>query len=410
MRLPCVTCKGSDPRNCGRTFCPITAKYQTMQQVKTHITKQDFVGDAPAPFVGHFGYPRVNVGILSTPEPKEDAIRYDDPRRWGRENTQLSELMEIRGSLINAHQKSGVKEQNKTVQLAQEVAMAKRPPTMEVKLDKIPKSSMKLDAYSAPMGPRAGLVKAELTENTKIATKVEKVYSDTDLKAKDAMKQLYKGGVDENALSRMLSVGVMGSKALRKLVPTRWSITATDDMLGQDIIKELYDYNEIDYRAYTGSHLGNYFLILTLPGPWSYELFETYQPNTSWNLFSDEPACTTDFEGPFGRSAYVEETAGGYYASRLPILEHLKEKKKVGSILVLRVITGEYAVPMGVWVVREAVRKAMATPPITFADESLLMNYAKARMKKFFNLDAEYFFKRSSLLKERKQPRLTSWN
>ena len=411
MKLPCISCKGSDPRNCGRTYCPIIAKYEGVKKANKESAKKDYQGPAPAPFVGHYGYPNVNVGLLSITQPTPDAGRFDDPRRWAKENTQLPELIELRSSLVNAHVKAHIKHQDAFTQLAQETAMAKNPVDVEIHLAKEPTARLQTDAFTAPTGPRATLVQARLTQNQTITTKVEKVFADTDWKAKDAIRYLYKHSVDENSLSRMLSVGVMGSKALRKMVPTRWSITATDDMLAQEVIKELYDFNEVGYQAYTGSHLGNYYLILTLPGPWSYELFETYQPNTSWNLFNDEQAFSTDYEGPYGRAEYASETAGGYYAARLPIVEELKKIKRVGSIIALRVITGEYAVPMGVWVVREAVRNTMQNKPLEFADEKLLFDYARIRLKKFFNVNADIFFKQSLLLKERKQQsRLSLWN
>ncbi|MFQ5620474.1 MAG: hypothetical protein ACE5FT_01365 [Candidatus Nanoarchaeia archaeon] len=409
MKLPCIQCKGRDPSNCGRTFCPIIAKYQSQVRSTPKTAKKDYFGPAPTPFVGHYGYPKVNVGILSATEQVNDKDNLDNPRRWGKENTPFHELIDLRTSLVNANFKSNIKRPAKQVALAQEVAMARRPVEVEINLNKTPKPRLTSDPYSAPTGPNAKLEKVKLTENPKIPTKVEKVFDDTDLKAADAMKYLYKSNFDENYLTRILSIGTLGKKLNRRLVPTRWSITATDDIVCKDVIKELYDYKEIDYKAYFGSHLGNYFLILTMPGPWSYELFETYQPHASWNAFNEEPSCTTDYEGPFGRKDYVKETAGGYYASRLPIVEHLKKIKRNGSVIVLRVITGEYAVPMGVWVVREAARKAINSKPLVFSDEKLLLDFATMKLKKFFNIDPTAFFKKSILLKERKQPRLRNF-
>ena len=409
MKLPCIQCKGRDSSNCGRTFCPIVAKYQSHVKSQPHTNKKDYQGPAPTPFVGHYGYPSVNVGILSTQHQVEDKDNLDNPRRWGKENTPFHDLIDMRTSLVNANFKSNIKKPAKQVVLAQEVAMAKKPVDVEINLNKSPASRLRTDPFSAPTGPNAKLEKVRLTENPKIPTKVNKVFDDTDWKAADAMKYLYKHDFDENYLTKILSVGTLGKKLNRKLVPTRWSITATDDIICNDIIKRMYDYKECEYKAYTGSHLGNYFLVLTLPGPWSYELFETYQPHASWNEFNEQPVSTTDYEGPFGRKEYVKETAGGYYASRLPICERMDTDKRCGSIIVLRVITGEYAVPMGVWVVREAARKAMQSKPIEFADETLLFQYATARLKKFFNLDPTIFFKKSKLLKERKQPTLSNF-
>jgi hypothetical protein len=70
-------------------------------------------------------------------------------------------------------------------------------------------------------------------------------------------------------------------------------------------------------------------------------------------------------EGYEGRTAYVEETAGAYYAARLGVLEHLQERDKQAKCLVLREITDDYWAPVGVWQVREGVRNAFDGEPGT---------------------------------------------
>jgi hypothetical protein len=206
-----------------------------------------------------------------------------------------------------------------------------------------------------------------------------------------------------------LSVGNLGIGKNRKLVPTRWSITAVDDTVGKDWLNEIRQYPETDYTSFFGGYLGNYFLILFYPDVWSYELFETYMPKSSWNV-TEETQFTTDYEAYAGRKTYAENCGGGYYAARLPILEKLKGMKRQASVLCLRFITGEYAVPLGVWVVREAVRKAMSSKPLHFADKSLMMKYANALIKKKFGFNLDNITKYSILLKEIKtQRKLTSF-
>ena len=111
----------------------------------------------------------------------------------------------------------------------------------------------------------------------------------------------------------------------------------------------------------------------------------------------------TDYEDVFGRKNYVQETAGGYYAARLPILDKLKELKRKGSILALRFITEEYTIPLGVWVVREAARKALANKELEFGGEELMIRYAEIFSKKKFGVDITGIIKKSKLLKNRKE-------
>ncbi|MDP2906805.1 MAG: hypothetical protein Q8O03_02595, partial [Nanoarchaeota archaeon] len=233
-------------------------------------------------------------------------------------------------------------------------------------------------------------------------TKVDKVVSDTDLKATDAILYLYKNEFDENFLSRMLSIGTLGLKKNRKLVPSRWSITSVDDILGKNFINQIKDFPTANYQAYFGGYLGNYFLVLFLPEVWSYELFETYAPNASWNT-SGEVQFMTDYEPYRGRKSYAENCVGGYYSNRVVIAEKLASMKRQASVLSLRFITGEYSVPLGVWCVREATRKAINSKPIEFASKELMLSYAKNLVKEKFNIEVDNILKHSILLKNIKQ-------
>lgn len=399
MNIRCIRCKGRDPRsNCGRSFCPIYAKAEAMFTVEKMQLKQDFFGASPAPFVGHHGYPNLNVGILSPPEKKEDIDEYDAPRHWAERNYQIPKIIGFRSSLINSRFKSHIKEQSPMLNLSQEVGMSSRPVDVEISLKEKPHFSLNTDAFLAPTGPNAIIRKARLAENPKVDTRVDKAVSDTSLHAKDAITYLYKKDFDENFLTKLLSVGNLGIGRSRKLVPTRWAITATDDMIGKDILDSVRAYPESDYLAYYGGYLGNFFLILFFSKNWSYELFETYMPHAEWNQ-TENIQFTTDYEGYGSRTSYAENCAGGYYAARLPILEKLKDMKRQSAVLALRFITGEYAVPLGVFVVREAVRKALHSRPIGFSGHDLMLKYAKALVQKKFGYNINNLLVYSKLLK-----------
>ncbi|MBD3304277.1 hypothetical protein GF343_03960 [Candidatus Woesearchaeota archaeon] len=407
MQVPCIKCKGRNPSNCGRTFCPITAKYQAMFKVKGQFKSEDFFGSSPAPFIGRFGYPNINVGILSPPEHRDDAWLHDAPNHWSKEEFKIPQIVDLRSSLINSRFKAYVKERSdRLLGITQEVGMASKPVDIEVNLKKKPVFCLNTDAYMAPTGPNADLRKIQVTSNPRIHTKVDKVVSDTSLKSVDGLNYLYKKGFDDNFLSKLLSVGTLGFKDRRRLVPTRWSITATDDTLSRSMMPEIRQYPECDYLAYFGSYLGNYYLILFFSEFWSYELFESYLPKATWNP-TNKLDYTTDYEGFYGRKSYAENCVGGYYTVRLALAEKMKQMKRQASVLVLRFITGEYAIPLGVWVTREAARKTLSNRPVRFSDKKLMLTYAKHLIKKRFGVDIGFILNESVLLKELgKQKRL----
>ena len=104
----------------------------------------------------------------------------------------------------------------------------------------------------------------------KIDKKIDKVVND-EIKSSEGLEYLYKHNFSEYTLSKILSVGVLGLKKDKKLVPTRWSITATDDTLGKALLKQIREYKWIEnYEFYFGSFMGNHYLLLFFPNVFSY--------------------------------------------------------------------------------------------------------------------------------------------
>ncbi len=355
-------------------------KYKDIEQVpQLQIAKkfkQEFAGSAPAPFIGRMGYPNVNVGFLS-PQFLGDTSHYDAPKLWSRGKFSIGQVATMRYGLVNARTKWNIKDvyagdkgggmNNRQLDIIQEVGMASRPVELEVALMEMPQLHLTQETAITPFGPGSELRKVRITANTKVDNRVENVVADTDLKAVQGVKGLYLKGIEENQLTKLISVGTLGLGKNRKLVPTRWSITAVDDILGKERINEIKQYAmRGDFGVYFGGHFGNYYLLLFFPEGWSYELFETYleTPVNPWS--KNGYVYSTDYENYAGRKVYAEETAGGYYACRFPIVEKLAEMKRQAGVLALRFISSEYTVPLGVWVCREATRKTLAEKPLSF--------------------------------------------
>jgi hypothetical protein len=384
MNKECIKCKGRGL--CGRKICAISSKLSSQKKLNLQA-KQDYFGEAPNVFVGRYGYPNINVGILST----EQYNNHDEPLLWSRENAQIQKIIDLRTSLINSSFKTSIRSFNdRFLALSQEVSLSTKPVDVEINLNKKPSFNLNFNQDTMPHGPNVGLKKAAITENPKIPCKVDRVVSDYYLKAADAISELRKS-FDEHYLTKVLSVGNLGIKQDRKLVPTRWSITAVDDIVGKQIMEEIKKYSESDLLAFFGGYLGNYYLILFFPHCWSYELFET--------IIGEKTSFATDHEFYEGRKDYASNTVGGYYAARHAILEKLSLIKRQAGVLALRFITNEYWAPLGVWVVREATRKSLSSKPLEFGSQELMLKYATAFIGKKFNFNLDTLLSQSHLLK-----------
>lgn len=399
MNIQCLRCKGR--HLCSREFCPIQVKIGSQKKFNI-AAKKDYFGESPNVFIGRYGYPNINVGILSV----EDYQENDNPLFWSSRNYSINTIVDLRSSLVNSQFQTNIKTfNNKMLEISQEISQAVKPADVEINLEKKPSFTLSFNQDVMPHGPRVKLKKAQITENPRIPKKVDKAVSDYDFKANDAINSLYESNFDEHYLTKILSVGNIGVKTERKLVPTRWAITAVDDAIAKKLRNEVKDFNETNHIAFFGGYLGNYYLILFFPNIWRYELFEAYVGKGS-----QKGMFATDYENYRGRKSYADNTAGGYYAARMAILEKLKSMKRQGSCLCLRFITEEYWAPLGVWVVREATRNSMKSKPIEFSSEELMLRYARNFVKKKFGYDLDSILRESRLLKELKtQKRLVDF-
>jgi len=367
----------------------------------------------PSVFIGSkLRYPEMNVGILSPLQREEDAWIYDDAKYWANNDFQISDVINLRESLLNSRFKTratDVRNTNKFLDIAKEIATASKPVDIEIKLKKEISVDRKKDKITMPSALGAPLEKARITSNVSVHQKVDKVMND-EIKSSEALKMLYKFNFNEYTLSKILSVGVLGLKKDKRLVPTRWSITATDDTLGKNLIENIKTFKWIEnYELFFGEFLGNQYLIMLFPNVWSYELFELYYPGSSWNP-STEIKASTDFEFYKGRKDYASNCAGGYYASRLPILEYLNLIKRQASVLVIRLETPTYWAALGVWVVRESVRKALARARMNFDSRDELIESVKKIAKIKYDFDCQFIFNKSKLLENIKtQKKLEEW-
>ena len=355
----------------------------------------------PSVFIGSkLKYPEINVGILSPLEKDENSWIYDDAKYWAENDFEISQVLHLRNSLLNSRVRTKVTDarmNKKFLEIIKDVAISSKPVELEIELKNRIQSGHEKDKVLTPLGMSADFEKAKIIGNVQINRHLDKILND-ELKVSESMKILYENNFDEYSLSKILSVGVLGLKKDRRLVPTRWSITASDDIIGKQLLKKVRDYKWLeDYELFYEEFMGNQYIILMFPNVWSFELFELYFPGSSWNP-SSEIKASTDFEGFEGRTKYAFNTAGGYYATRLPILKYLDSIKKQASVVVIRIETPGYWASLGVWVVRESVKKAL-NKKIKFSSKRELLDSAKGISKGKYKFDAENILKMSRLLK-----------
>ena len=332
----------------------IEAKWHESLSKYGHLFSSDSLSGTspPSVFVGSYGYPKVSVGPMVPPIHGDTSI-LDSPEKW--KGKSLEEIVNFRLNLIRGVKKiPNEQTDGRYIESLQEVTMSSKPTDSDLLFQKPTSPKVSLDGESAPFGP-VGEIKSAKFSGTSSVKSIEKIFYDKDLKAQDAVMTLYNSGIEISKIQKCFSIGMMGQK--RKLVPTKWSITATDDIISKSLTGEVLDYGLIDsYKIFSYEHLGNSFSVVLFPHRWIYEMIEAWYSNGILGFGSDHEDARGIHHPP--------AIAGAYFAAKLGVLEYLSEKKIQAGVIILREIRPEYAIPVGVWQVREGIREAMKQKPI----------------------------------------------
>jgi hypothetical protein len=240
-------------------------------------------------------------------------------------------------------------------------AVSTRPVDSEALLKRQPVPRLVFNGVTKPVGPTAPARRIRVSGSPSIPGALEKAISD-DLKAAEAVRSLYDRGVDVYTIQRALSLGLIGSGKRRRIVPTRWAITAVDDMASKHLRGKIRGFREAsDTRVYYGEYLGNRFLVITMPGPGRIEWFETWHPAGIWTGEAARPVHWKVYESPLG---YQSSSDGGFSAARLAVLESLARRGERADVVIVREILPSYYAPVGNWHIRETVRRALNSRPL----------------------------------------------
>jgi len=240
----------------------------------------------------------------------------------------------------------------------QEIALSSIPLDVDVAFEKPVLFSLNFDGTVAPVGFSGTVKTMDLVGNAKVGRAVDRITSDTDIRATDAAIALQGDGVDVYQIAKLMTAGLLGKR--RKFVPTRWAITAVDDTLSNGLKKEIARFPPLeDILVFSGELYGNRIVAALLPGDWKYEMIEIWGKHTLWA--GDDEVIVQDREG-MTKHGY-SPISGAYYSARLAVCEYLKSIRRSARVVVIRTISGDYWAPLGTWVIREAARKAMSSPP-----------------------------------------------
>jgi hypothetical protein len=338
--MRCAECKGKGM--CGLPRCPIVSRFHAQLLLKRTSSYQ---GSSPSVFIGSSGWPDMHGGPLLINDS-------DNPTDWLASNLGMEDIVGIRARTIRGRSALYTVADN-----LQEIALSTTPLDVDVTFEKPVNFSLDFDGTVAPVGLSGAVQKMDILGNARVERVVDRITSDTDIGATDACRALRESAIDVYQISGLMAAGLLGKR--RTFVPTRWAITAVDDTISRQLKSEISRFPPVEeIHLFSGEIFGNRIVCILVPGDWKYEMIEIWGRQTLWA--GEEEVIVQDREG-LTKKGY-SPISGAYYSARLAACEYLKDIKRSARVIIIRSISSDYWAPLGTWVIREAVRKAMTDP------------------------------------------------
>lgn len=237
-------------------------------------------------------------------------------------------------------------------------------------ISKLENNISEIHGFSMPI-TKLGKIISLADKSIHTDRQIEKAYLDTDLYAAPAIINLFSSNVSVDKINRALSIGMLGIKKNRKLIPTKWSITAVDKIISDKLTNEI-EYNKTinEIEIYSYKHVHNEYYIVIIPNhSWSFEYIEIWR---GYDKVSSK--ISTDFEhsnSKIYKKIINPISKGAFFASKLGVIEHLYKVKRIAAIIVIRIIQPQYTIPLGVWQVRQGIRQALTSEKNRISVESI---------------------------------------
>ncbi len=359
----------------------------TMPMKSVTMGKEIEGSTPPSVFIGSWNYPDVYAGPMVA-QLHGDTTVMDMPEAWIPGNKTQEEIIGYRLNLIRGKQQVNAGDlSNRFVEKLQEISLSASSLESEIAFASIP-AGQSFSEEHTPFGPSAPIERFDI-ETGRWNRDLEKTFYDTDLRAADAVMDLHAKGIAFSSIQKAFSVGTMGQERGRHLVPTRWSITACDTIIGDRLLAGVRKNPVIDtWRVHEFSSLHNNYAVILMPTGWQYEWSEAFL-----HVLGTEELVFSDHEGTRKKTGY-SPLGGCYYSCKMAVLEALSREQKQAGAIILREALHGY-IPMGVFNVRENVRSAMQQPAREFEGIHPALQYLSEK----FTLPVRRFIEEGDLLR-----------
>ncbi len=300
------------------------------------------------------------AGVLASIEPDEWLSIYDHPESWrgfDRE-TVLSMRKHLYRFVIPIDAREMQPEDY--IHSLQTISLSVAPVALGVEVSDLPPHRLHALGSQLPSSPIVQATSLEILSHPEISRVAERICK-KDIPASEGVWQLLGYDYSLEQVTRWMSLGMLGRKKNRRIIPLRSAFKAViDAFIDRSVIEFVEKETTETVRLYIENTCGDSFIVLSRPG-------EPRVDYLSIENTTDALARGVSLEGP-GHVASDPKTSVYADHARYSAYRHMNETKLKSHIIIFHYSQKPQNRMLGPWLVRAGVHDALQTSPVRIDD------------------------------------------
>jgi hypothetical protein len=301
-------------------------------------------------------YPMLEAGFLASTEPLEHLSIYDFPEAW--QGLDRDTIFTMRRHLyrflypVDARslQPEGV------VRSLQEIALSVRPIALRVEGESLQLRRLQLRNGQLPSGNDVTIKSVELLSEPETSKVAERI-TEQDISAAEGIWRLLDYDYSLDQVVRLMSVGLLGKKGTRRIIPTRSSYKATINAFIDRSVMELIESPSVTaYELYMSTLFGDRFAVLLHPG-------EARVDYLRMDIVRDRMTRGFSFEGLRQWPTDPKTSVFSDHA-RFSVYKNLVRRNQCCHATIFHMSKEPRNQLLGPWVARAGVQETLSSEPV----------------------------------------------
>ncbi|MCK4740348.1 MAG: hypothetical protein KAT22_02295, partial [Candidatus Thorarchaeota archaeon] len=311
----------------------------------------------PGIFMQTNKYPILSGGVLASTDPLECLSIYDHPEAW--EGLNRESILSMRRHLyqfaINVNARD--MQPRNTIESLQTIALSVTPVALGVEVTSVPPRHLHNRGGLLPCSPMVQVKSIDVLSDPEISN-VAKRITEKDVPASESIWSLLDYDYSLDRVVRLMSVGLLGRLANRRLVPMRSAYKAVIDSFISRAVMELVE-KPFAYMTemYLANLFGDTFTIIMQPG-------EPRVDYVNIELIGGKTSRGTSFEDLRYPDTDPKTSVFADHA-RFSVYANLVRKKMSCHVIVFHLSQDRRNTILGPWIARAGVKKALETSPVS---------------------------------------------